>query len=62
MHAKVVVVDQTTAALVTSANFTSAAQLRNVEAGVLLRHPRHVSRLYNYFDGLISQGFLKPVI
>ena len=37
LHAKCVVVDRSTA-LVTSANFTEAAQHRNIEAGLLIRH------------------------
>jgi phosphatidylserine/phosphatidylglycerophosphate/cardiolipin synthase-like enzyme len=51
LHAKVVLVDRK-AALITSANFTEAAQKRNVEAGVLITHPPFVARLADYFDGL----------
>ena len=58
MHAKVVVIDQA-AALVTSANFTQAAQSRNIEAGVQTRNPHQVARLKNYFDALIRLGMLK---
>lgn len=57
MHAKVVIIDHT-AALITSANFTEAAQTRNIEAGVLLRHPRQVRRIRDYFKGLIEEGKL----
>lgn len=57
MHAKVVIIDHA-AALITSANFTEAAQARNIEAGVLLRHPRQVKRIRDYFDGLINERFL----
>ena len=37
LHAKCVVVDRC-AALITSANFTEAAQERNIECGVIMRH------------------------
>jgi phosphatidylserine/phosphatidylglycerophosphate/cardiolipin synthase-like enzyme len=47
MHAKVIVVDDV-AALVTSANFTAAAQRRNIEAGIVLRDHHHVRRLCTY--------------
>lgn len=60
MHAKVVIIDNT-AALVTSANFTAAAHNRNIEAGLLIRNSPHVSRLLNYFDGLIQWGWLRRV-
>jgi len=60
MHAKVIIIDEA-AALVTSANFTAAAQRRNIEAGVLFRDPHQVRRLRNYFDGLIATGLLAPI-
>jgi phosphatidylserine/phosphatidylglycerophosphate/cardiolipin synthase-like enzyme len=54
MHAKVVIIDNA-AALITSANFTEAAQSRNIEAGVLLRQPRQVRRIRGFFEGLIEE-------
>lgn len=60
MHAKVIIVDED-AALVTSANFTAAAQGRNIEAGVLFREPHQVKRLKNYFEGLLTRGLLTPI-
>ena len=57
LHAKCVVVDRA-AALITSANFTQAAQHRNVEAGVLMRHQPHVDGLLSYFRGLRDLGVL----
>ena len=57
LHAKCIVVDRR-AALVTSANFTEAAQVRNIEAGVLLRHAPLVWRLAEYFEGLVTTGQL----
>jgi phosphatidylserine/phosphatidylglycerophosphate/cardiolipin synthase-like enzyme len=53
-----VVVDRSIA-LVTSANFTEAAQHRNIEAGLLIRHPGTVDRIVMYFEGLIACGHLK---
>lgn len=57
MHAKCIVVDRRVA-LITSANFTEAAQGRNIEAGVLVRHEPTVRRLVDYFEGMRSQGAL----
>ena len=55
LHAKCVIVDRERA-LVTSANFTDAAQRRNVEAGVDIRHPPTAARLADYFVGLCRAG------
>jgi phosphatidylserine/phosphatidylglycerophosphate/cardiolipin synthase-like enzyme len=55
LHAKCVIIDRSRA-LVTSANFTEAAQRRNVEAGVDLRHPPTAARLADYFAGLCRAG------
>ncbi len=57
LHAKCYIVDNEMA-LVTSANISKAAQRRNMEAGVLIRHPLMVDRLYNYFSGAIDKGVL----
>lgn len=57
LHAKCVVVDRR-AALVTSANFTEAAQHRNIEVGVLVRYEPLAERLADYFDGLRASGQL----
>jgi phosphatidylserine/phosphatidylglycerophosphate/cardiolipin synthase-like enzyme len=46
-------------ALITSANFTEAAWLRNIELGALLNYEPLVSRLVEYFDGLIANQFLR---
>lgn len=58
LHAKCVIVDRSIA-LVTSANFTDAAQWKNVEAGVEIRHRPTVERLANYFGGLIHLGVFR---
>ena len=57
LHAKCVVVDRREA-LVTSANFTDAAQRRNIELGVAIRHRPTVERLSDYFTGLRHTGLL----
>lgn len=58
LHAKCVIVDRHVA-LVTSANFTDAAQWKNVEAGVEIHHVPTVARLADYFHGLIHAGSLR---
>ncbi len=58
MHAKVVVVDRRKL-FVTSANFTEAAQQRNIELGVLCALPHLAERVCAYFEGLRSTGQLR---
>lgn len=60
LHAKTVVVDKKVA-LITSANFTGAAQSRNIEAGVLIRQPRIAARLHSYFLGLMTTNALRRI-
>ncbi|MDB5310761.1 MAG: hypothetical protein JWO38_4963 [Gemmataceae bacterium] len=60
LHAKCVVVDRRVA-LVTSANFTEAAQERNIEAGVVIRSPRLAARLADHFGALADVGVLRPL-
>jgi len=60
LHAKCVVVDRKTA-LVTSANFTEAAQQRNIEVGVLVRHSHIAARIVEYFDGLKNKKAMVAV-
>lgn len=60
LHAKCVVVDEMWA-FVTSANFTAAAQERNVEVGVLLEHPRLAKALAARFQGLQDQGAFREM-
>ncbi len=59
LHAKCVIVDRRTA-IVTSANFTEAAQRKNIEAGVLIRYEPFVTRLSAYFEALRNSGQLLP--
>jgi phosphatidylserine/phosphatidylglycerophosphate/cardiolipin synthase-like enzyme len=61
LHAKCVVVDGRTA-FVSSANFTEAAQERNIEVGVLVRSPIVAERLVAFFSGLISTGVVKRAL
>jgi len=58
LHAKCVVVDRRSA-LITSANFTLAAQQRNIEAGVVIHDDPAVYRIYDYFNALRQNGILK---
>ena len=60
LHAKCIVVDRRIA-FVTSANFTEAAQQRNIEAGVLVRDAGFAGRISKYFDGLLELNLLCPV-
>jgi phosphatidylserine/phosphatidylglycerophosphate/cardiolipin synthase-like enzyme len=60
LHAKCVIVDRRVA-FVTSANFTEAAQERNIEAGVVVRSPRFAARLADHFGALADAGLLKRV-
>jgi phosphatidylserine/phosphatidylglycerophosphate/cardiolipin synthase-like enzyme len=61
LHAKCVVVDEERA-FVTSANFTEAAQERNIEAGVLLSIPGIAKALCSQFENLVSRVILKPLV
>jgi phosphatidylserine/phosphatidylglycerophosphate/cardiolipin synthase-like enzyme len=58
LHAKCVVVDGRWV-FVTSANFTEAAQARNIEVGVLLDHPALAQSLAAQFQGLQKSGELR---
>ena len=55
LHAKCVVVDERWS-FVTSANFTEAAQERNIEVGVVLDHPALAQALGAQFQGLRERG------
>jgi phosphatidylserine/phosphatidylglycerophosphate/cardiolipin synthase-like enzyme len=58
LHAKCVVVDRRVA-LVTSANFTEAAQTRNIEVGALIRDERFAARLAGHFEALSDVSLLR---
>jgi phosphatidylserine/phosphatidylglycerophosphate/cardiolipin synthase-like enzyme len=59
-HSKVVVVDSN-AAFLTSANLSEAAAHRNLEAGVLIRDPVFASGVRSRFKNLQSVGVLIPL-
>jgi phosphatidylserine/phosphatidylglycerophosphate/cardiolipin synthase-like enzyme len=61
LHAKCVVVDREVA-FVSSANFTEAAQVRNIEAGVLVRSRRFATRLAEHFETLAAVGLLRRIL
>ncbi|WP_176736309.1 DISARM system phospholipase D-like protein DrmC [Oligoflexus tunisiensis] len=61
LHAKCVVTDKT-ASFVTSANFTEAAQERNIEVGVLIKIPLFSEKLHDHFVALSSSGLLERII
>ncbi len=60
LHAKVIIVDKRFS-LVSSANFTEAAQDRNIEAGVLIDSPEFATQLQGHFEALREAGHLIPV-
>lgn len=60
LHAKCVVVDDRWT-LLSSANFTEAAQERNIEAGVVLDDKRMAERVRRQFDGLVEGGMLRAL-
>jgi len=60
LHAKCLVVDGK-CAFVSSANFTEAAQVRNLEIGLLVRSESIACRLSNHFDALVEAGLLKRI-
>lgn len=57
LHAKCVIVDTMTT-FVSSANFTAAAQERNIEVGVLIRSSTLSAQLSRYFDALVEDGIV----
>lgn len=60
LHAKFIVIDRRKV-LITSANFTEAAQQRNIEAGILLGSPSRTRQLVAYLEALRQSGDLKPL-
>jgi phosphatidylserine/phosphatidylglycerophosphate/cardiolipin synthase-like enzyme len=59
MHAKCIVVDGLKL-FISSANFTEAAQHRNLEVGLLIHSPSLAQNLATYFDTLIAHRLLLP--
>ncbi len=60
LHAKCVIADEDRA-LISSANFTEAAQERNIEAGVLIADAPLARALKAQFDTLVDRGALKRI-
>jgi len=60
LHAKCVVID-CEKVFVSSANFTEAAQLRNIEIGVLIKSQATASQITAFFTGLVDQRVLLPI-
>lgn len=61
LHAKVVVQDEVRT-LITSANLTEAAQLRNVEAGVLVSDGAFARGVLEQFERLVAHGMLRTLL
>jgi phosphatidylserine/phosphatidylglycerophosphate/cardiolipin synthase-like enzyme len=61
LHAKCVVVDSVEV-FVSSANFTEAAQQRNLEIGLLLRSPAIASQVGRFFESLLAKRQFERVL
>jgi phosphatidylserine/phosphatidylglycerophosphate/cardiolipin synthase-like enzyme len=60
LHAKCIIVDRSVA-FISSANFTEAAQQRNVEVGALIRSASFAARVADHFDALSEANLLVRV-
>jgi phosphatidylserine/phosphatidylglycerophosphate/cardiolipin synthase-like enzyme len=60
LHAKCITADEQSV-FISSANFTEAAQNRNIELGLLVHSEPLAARITNHFDTLTAAGFLKPI-
>ena len=61
LHAKAVVVDSRSV-FISSANFTEAAQQRNIEVGILANSESLAHRLTAFFDKGLSEGIFHPAL
>ena len=61
LHAKCVIIDSRRL-FVSSANFTEAAQQRNIEIGLLLDSELLASRIERFFSDLVTKEFLKRAV
>ena len=61
VHAKLIVVDEKVLYL-GSANFTTAAFERNIEAGLRIESPTHSKKASDHFDHWIRRGVLVPLL
>jgi phosphatidylserine/phosphatidylglycerophosphate/cardiolipin synthase-like enzyme len=60
LHAKCIVIDGEEL-FVTSANFTEAAQSRNIETGLLVKSSAIADQAARFFDSLIRSGYCLKV-
>lgn len=60
MHAKCIVVDLRSV-FISSANFTEAAQQRNIEVGLIIHSVPLAERITRFFSSMISAGLLAPL-
>jgi phosphatidylserine/phosphatidylglycerophosphate/cardiolipin synthase-like enzyme len=60
MHAKCIVVDLRSV-FISSANFTEAAQQRNIEVGLIVHSDPLAERVSRFFSSMISAGLLAPL-
>jgi len=60
LHAKFVIADSQQV-FISSANFTEAAQQRNIEAGILSESPALARDIESHFQSLVDHGFLKQL-
>src|SRR5207247_8747049 len=60
LHAKCIVIDRAVA-FVSSANFTEAALVRNIEVGALIDSSHFAARLVEHFESLAEAGLLLQV-
>jgi phosphatidylserine/phosphatidylglycerophosphate/cardiolipin synthase-like enzyme len=61
LHAKCIVVDNRWS-FITSANFTEAAQERNIEAGLVVDDANLAGALRGHLDALIDTGIVQSVV
>ena len=61
LHAKCIVVDGAHV-FVSSANFTEAAQERNIEVGLLIQSRALAERVRRFFDALLDSGYFGRAI
>jgi len=57
LHAKCIIVDLQTV-FISSANFTEAAQQRNIEVGLLIHNASLAEQLTRFFDTMLTEGLL----
>ncbi|HYR89308.1 MAG TPA: DISARM system phospholipase D-like protein DrmC [Terriglobia bacterium] len=60
MHAKIVIIDNSKV-FISSANFTEAAQQRNIEVGLVVRSRPLSQQLTNHFLSMVADGALRPI-